>query len=422
MNVIAKTPPFAPDAMGFGSDDAAFLAANGFNVVRLGVIYQALEPRPGVYDERYLARIVRTQRLLARHGIFSLIDFHGDNWGPKFGGQGFPAWATPPGTENQAWDAFWANRAGATDTAGLQDRYAAAWRHAARRFATARYVVGYDVINEPQPGSLGLLCLNPIICPLDQPLASFYRRVLAQIRIVDHTHLIWIEPNLDYDSGGAESIPNLGDARTGFSFHDYCLVNVASGGTQDNALVCPLDEQLVLAHAEAQSAQTGEALLLTEFGSTPLTGLIGRVADEADAARLGWTEWTYTRNGRTDFAATPSLVGNDHLPPTGDNVNASQLQALVRPYPTAVAGTPLAWRFDRVARTFTLRYSVARVAGGGTFPAGSPTELVLPSLVYPGGYSVQLVGATVASPARSTVLKVRSASGATVVSVRVTAR
>jgi endoglycosylceramidase len=419
MNVVAKTPPYAPDAMGFGSDDAAFLAANGFDVVRLGVIYQALEPRPGVYDDRYLRRIVRTQRLLARHGIFSLIDFHDDKWGPAFGGQGFPRWATVGGSLNDAWDSFWADRPGPGGV-GLQDRYAAAWRHTAARFAGARYVLGYDVVNEPQPGSLGVFCLNPVFCPLDRPLGAFYKRVLGQIRAVDRAHLVWVEPNLDYDSGGAESVPALGDPQTGFSFHDYCLTSVTSGGTQDNPVFCPLDEQMVLGNAESQTAQTGEALLLSEFGSTPVTAAIGRVADEADAHRISWTEWTYTSNGSTDFAATPSLVRNDHLPPRGSNVDAAQLEVLARPYPRAVAGTPLAWRFDSFARTFSLTYSVSRADGRGMFAPRSATEVELPALVYPGGYGVVLSGATVCAPYSQAVLRVCSVAGATTVTVRVT--
>ena len=55
LNMVYKRPPYAPDAIGFGADDARFLAADGFNAVRLGVIYAAVEPPPGVYDDAYLA-------------------------------------------------------------------------------------------------------------------------------------------------------------------------------------------------------------------------------------------------------------------------------------------------------------------------------------------------------------------------------
>src|SRR5438105_2636250 len=50
-NMVYKKPPYDPSAVGFGDDDAAFLAAEGYNTVRAGVIYKAVEPAPGAYDD-----------------------------------------------------------------------------------------------------------------------------------------------------------------------------------------------------------------------------------------------------------------------------------------------------------------------------------------------------------------------------------
>src|SRR5690348_13908678 len=78
VNMVYKVPPYEPSVTGFGDDDAAFLAHEGFNSVRLGVIYKAVEPRPGVYDDAYLANVAQTAAVLERHGITPLIDFHED--------------------------------------------------------------------------------------------------------------------------------------------------------------------------------------------------------------------------------------------------------------------------------------------------------------------------------------------------------
>src|SRR5918998_2857339 len=59
-NMVYKRPPYTPARTGFGDDDAAFLAAEGYNNVRVGVIYGAVEPVPGVYDEAYLDSIAAT--------------------------------------------------------------------------------------------------------------------------------------------------------------------------------------------------------------------------------------------------------------------------------------------------------------------------------------------------------------------------
>ena len=48
---------------------------------------------PGVYDERYLDQIAGTVRMLAAHGIASLLDFHQDMFNERFQGEGAPDWA-----------------------------------------------------------------------------------------------------------------------------------------------------------------------------------------------------------------------------------------------------------------------------------------------------------------------------------------
>src|SRR5690349_19188615 len=80
LNMVNKLKPYAPAATGFGEDDARFLARNGLNVVRLGVIYTAVEPQPGRYDDGYLAGIAKTVATLGRHGVYTLLDFHQDQY------------------------------------------------------------------------------------------------------------------------------------------------------------------------------------------------------------------------------------------------------------------------------------------------------------------------------------------------------
>ena len=97
LNQVYKVPPYEPSAAGFGDDDAAFLAANGFNAMRVGVIWAAVEPQPGQYDDGYLDSIADTVHTLAAHGIVSILDFHQDLYNEKFQGEGAPAWAVQDG-------------------------------------------------------------------------------------------------------------------------------------------------------------------------------------------------------------------------------------------------------------------------------------------------------------------------------------
>src|SRR5438270_4814047 len=162
LNQVFKVAPYTPSADGFGDDDAAFLQANGFNAMRVGVIWAAVEPQPGVYDDAYLDSIAQTVQTLAAHGIVSLLDFHQDLYNEEFQGEGAPAWAVhnvglPNPSLGFPWnyfgnpaadhacDAFWTNvKIGGV---GLQQHYANAWAHVAARFRGTANVLGYEVMN-----------------------------------------------------------------------------------------------------------------------------------------------------------------------------------------------------------------------------------------------------------------------------------
>ena len=60
LNMVSKVAPYEPAAVGFGIQAARSLAANGFDVVRLGVIYAGVEPEPGGFSASYIASIRQT--------------------------------------------------------------------------------------------------------------------------------------------------------------------------------------------------------------------------------------------------------------------------------------------------------------------------------------------------------------------------
>ncbi len=306
-NMVYKLPPYSPDAIGFGDDDAAFLASVGFNAVRVGVIWKALEPRPGVYDDAYLKHIAGTVATLARHGIVSLLDFHQDLFNERFQGEGAPDWAVQDGglpnprlgfpsnylanpALEHALDAFWTNAPGPGGI-GLQDRFAAAWDHVAARFEGNHAVLGYEVFNEPFPGTLWQPCLIPSGCPgFDAELSGFYRRVDTAIRAVDRGTLIWHEPNVLFNNGADTRLAPPSDARSGFAFHDYCLSEPATGSPTGCAAV----DNTVFAHAVGRAARTGEAVMETEFGATNDIPYLDQMVQRGDRYMVPWLEWAYT--------------------------------------------------------------------------------------------------------------------------------
>jgi endoglycosylceramidase len=409
LNVVAKRPPYTPASLGFGEDDAAFLAAGGFTAVRLGVMYAGVEPRPGVYDERYLDSIAGTVRTLARHGIRSLLDFHQDQYNERFVGQGFPDWAVQDaGLANPqlpfpldyvanpalqyALGRFFANAPGPGGV-GLQDRYAAAWRHVARRFARVPGILGYDLMNEPFPGPGTASCLTPDGCPGFErgALTRFYRKVSARIRTVDRRTPIFYEPTGGFGLGAPTALPRLRDRHAVFSWHLYAESAADAGKVFDRVRV---------------RAAGREPDVLTEFGSTTDTSVIRRSVALADRHRAGWLEWTYFSNGRTDNPDTPSLVRDPTRPPRGDNVDPAQRAALVRPYAGAVAGIPLRIAFEDGTRRFTLRYEPR--------PGAMASTLVhVPAPVYPRGHRATVRAGRIVRD-RAGLIAVRAAGRATV--------
>ena len=151
------------------------LSAKGINVVRLGLVWESIEPQPGVYNEAYLDFYANLMDLFAKYDIYCFLDMHQDLYGSyelPWGGDGAPKWAylsngkAPrkpkfvwaegyffPGACHTAFDNFWNNaRVGGK---GLQDYFCDMWAHVAERFKDKPNLLGFDIFNEPFPGSAG---------------------------------------------------------------------------------------------------------------------------------------------------------------------------------------------------------------------------------------------------------------------------
>jgi endoglycosylceramidase len=147
------------------------LSRLGFNLVRLGIFWDGLEPEPNKYDDYYLNKIEALLDLCAEYDIYVLLDMHQDLYSVRYS-DGAPEWATftdslPEPEKGFVWsdaylnneaiqhafDHFWANDP-APDGVGLQDHFAKCWQYVAQRFGSKPNVLGYDLFNEPFPGTV----------------------------------------------------------------------------------------------------------------------------------------------------------------------------------------------------------------------------------------------------------------------------
>ncbi len=194
-----------------GPEQFAQMRGWGMNSIRLGIFWDGVEPEPGKYDDAYLQEVDKRVAWAKANGLYVILDMHQDLYGPAFrsGGDGAPAWATLTGDMPEiamgsvwsdaynsspaiqaAFDNFWAN-APAPDGAGVQDHFARAWRHVASRYADEPAVIGYDLFNEPNAGSMNLAALQRIVDTLaellrerDGPGAPAAPQIMQQ----------WLEP------------------------------------------------------------------------------------------------------------------------------------------------------------------------------------------------------------------------------------
>ena len=416
VNMVNKNAPYYPSAAGFSDADAAWLADNGFRLVRVGILATGLMPTPGVVDTSYIRQIATTVDLLAKHDIYSLIDFHQDGWGPVVGSDGFPGWMTLTGDAGndtsvgfpfyyeqnpalqQAFQSFWDDAKG-PDDAGLQDDYAAMFSAVARQLASQPYVLGYDLFNEPWPGTTWNACLNDKGgCPtLDRgELGPAYAKVVAAIRAAGDHPLVLGEPFVLFNFGlSTTSIPVPGaDPNAGMAFHVYPLT--------------PNQAPAAISNAVSWSESTGGALLNTEWGATEISQTLDSESLALDSALVPWIFWSFC------CELVPSL----QQAPGGTNLVASTAGALIQPYPLAVAGTPQQLTLDPSARTLSFTWSTAR-AGGGSFATGTVTTFEAPALTYPQGYTVTATNGWITSAPCSPLLTVAAQPGADTVTVQV---
>lgn len=424
VNQVYKSPPFTPGGNGFGDDDAAFLAANGFTSVRLGVYWSEIEPQPGVYDFAYLDSVRETIAALKAHGIVSVIDMHQDLYNQEIGGQGAPDWATlfnPKDSDtghpfpfvyalnpaqNQAWDAFWNNQK--ADGIGLQNAYARMWQTVADYLGGTPGVVGYEIMNEPWPGASWLGSLLGDSHFDTQTLTPFYDQVIAAIRSVDSSTTVYYEPNVLF--GNAIGFTHLGrvdDDNAVFAFHDYCIFDALGGGS---ATGCSLWDGWINDGAQQYSDRYDVPAVVTEFGATHNIPTIASQLNSINPHMFGWLYWGYTNEAG-------SLVHNTNLPPTGSNVDEPIVAALAQPYPQVIAGIPNSWSFS--GGVFSFSYSTAMADGSGIFGAGSETKISIPDIQFPNGYQVSVTGGHVVSAPNASVLVIESNAGAGTISVTV---
>lgn len=333
------------------------------------------------------------------------MDLHQDYYTESTGGEGFPGWLVHGrlglarlgiGRRDAApFDGLWGN------DGSVQEDIAHLWTVVAARLRDVPGIIGYDLFNEPYPGSRADECANARGCPSFDTgtLRPFFARLVAGVRAADPDRLVFAEPGVSFNQGAPSFIGDLGDDRAGFSFHVYCSPVRGVPG-------CDVRRPAAFANAKRQAAAGDDALLLTELGATDDLGRLTAVMDAADRAMVGWMEWAYFNEDPCCARPHEGLVRTLAEPPGPDTVKAGKLAVLARPTPVLVDGTPLGWSWDPADRRLRVRWSTVRVrpVGAGSRAAEAAASRVsvieVPAAAVPGRWRVTVTGGRVISRPR----------------------
>lgn len=473
--------PTAPDpGRRFTTTDAETLATLGFTVVRLGIVWEGLEPgpqnakandprfctphRPGTpfpsldaHDPyraaavaAYLAHTDTIIGELQAAGIRVIIDMHQDAYGSDFShasgpspwnGEGAPAWATCTDQRQLSGaDAYWgwAYSDPAAETAiqhfwrndvsgNLQAQFARVWRAVARHYRGDPEVLGYEVLNEPTDFATHdfnkqLQCAyggwshEPRSCRDSGVQPVGGGGLIGAIESTDRGHLVFYEPSITSGARGADTLGVSEPLR----FPRLVLAFHIYGTPPKGVYGCPK-------HICLRSERAGLAAVLRARART-------RTLDQPGGPPAIMDE----------FGGGPSIPDIAQVVAMARHASLSwsEWSALQLHDPT---GAPGEWLLDQKTRqpwpakarvlAYPYPFATAGTPGPQTFdPAtgqftysyatapkvSAPTEIVVPPYDYPHGYRIVVTGATATSAPGDTLVTLVASAGYRRVTVSVT--
>lgn len=392
---VAGAPPFE-EALAVYLDRARLW---GMTTLRVPFSWNAFEPEPGTWDEDWHARYAALLDAAAERDMWTIVDFHQDIYAESFCGDGFPEWTLEdPGEPRHdcpewflkylsddevaaAFDAFWA------DEGEVQAAFATMWAELASRHADREGVVGFELVNEPGWGSADRETWAAEV------LTPFYSSMVPVIQEADPDALVF------FDGTGLDAI------------YGWSPVERPEG---EDLVFAPhyYDPSMYLGGAALDEVEPGEVLelwddegelfevpvLVGEFGGRVdlphFEVYLSRHYDAFDELQLHSTQWEYSDASEAWNEEHFSVVGTD------GSVHEHVVEAMVRPYPRAIAGRGARWSYDTAGEVLTLDFEAE---------IGGVTEVIIPEWRY--GGQVALTGQGACVDARSDRLYLRSSAG-----------
>ncbi|HTJ41706.1 MAG TPA: cellulase family glycosylhydrolase [Kofleriaceae bacterium] len=375
----------------------------GLNGLRWVMPWSAVEPARGAYDDAYLDQVRARLDWAAAAGMVVVLDMHQDVFGEGFGFDGAPRWACDEAryaafVPQTPWSLSYTDPNviacfdGLYTDPSVAGAFADAWAHVAARLGDHPAVIGFDTINEPHWGSY------PVAHFERDRLEAFDAQVIDAVRAQAPGWLAFVEPASSRNLGIPTTLTPFAQRDVVYAPHAYDT-QAEQGNGFDPARRDDFIANIALLRDEADKLDA--ALWIGEYGgvgSDPQIGAYLDAAYDGAAAALGSTmAWSYSRGGYGPIDSTGAEI-------------PAMTAALVRPYPSRIAGDPIAWSYDETTRALTVSWKPD--------PAAGATELIVPARF--GAFDVACEGCAVTIA--GDVVSITAPSGASDVTARLAPR
>ena len=330
----------------------------GFNVVRLGWMWNAFEPSENNFNMIYFNHIEKIVNNLGKKGIYTILDMHQDELGNKYCSKhGLPNWVinkskpkhpfpwplkgtcdSRPWGENllsealaQGFQDFYDNKN------GMLDYFIKFWQLSLKLWKNNPYILGCEIINEPFIGNFykDPLLFIPGIAG-QKNLMPFYNKISDEIREYDYNRILFYEPvtwGMIYDNkifgNGFNQVPGKIYTNTSiYSYHYYCSSFVFNSQNKPILRREICDKYLapeIFKNTLKYISKVGGSSFMTEFGiclKNDMTDECKYVIDTANKYFQSWTDYTYAQTETLNFTKNWTSIYS-------------------RPYAQAISGTPL---------------------------------------------------------------------------------
>lgn len=337
VNIVYKTTPYHPELKKFdpllslSKEDYQYLKNFGFNVVRFGIIWEAVEISPGIYDKNYLKKIKEIMIEFKKNHIFVIFDSHQDLFTRLFCGEGTPKFyakllsyktkcdsnvfsrifelagvCIPLSKFNWDYDdegmpllkncmenfrlyhqspelttmyqSFYDNMN------GVQDRYIDYWKVVMANFKDFDNIIGFDLWNEPFPGNVWSNPSQVIPGHADNnQILPFYKKLDKELRKINKNFNFMFQatpfPDVIPFLGGLslgyfKNTPNDAEKKNQtFNTHLYCcaasltMCEKGEPSFKDASTICKTYHKKKLKADKKNADLLQVPLIITEFGA-----------------------------------------------------------------------------------------------------------------------------------------------------------